>query len=204
MQRISFWKRALLVFLVGVQLETPEVSRAESRRPGKSLSPSRDHTLDTDSTYRIDVSGRLTEPLTTNLYDPLTIARLKRMQEMVAPQINIDDVDVEQTRSITEDALAIQSGRSAVRLIERSELQPLYRSIKDEFSAIQDALRFGVQQTPNGVSFTRKRKGRRLVELQVQFDPKTVLEPQLKIGDAVRFRYDFDQGEAIMEFQCAF
>ncbi len=146
----------------------------------------------------------LRDSLYTELYDPLTIARLRRMQDEAKPQVGRDDYDADKTRDVAESAFAIQSGKTFVKVISKSDLRNVYQDVKRGFERVQSVFRYSVQSTGESMTFTRKRTGTRWLEFNVEFSPRTVLEPQLRIADVVRFRYDYSEQRPMLEYQFAF
>lgn len=140
----------------------------------------------------------------TDLYDPITIQSLKTLRDEAIPSYNPGDADPGLVRRVAEKALAIQSGRSVSRLIAGSELRGAYLGLMDEIKALQDVFRYSVQSTGDEVVIAREKKGRRLVELSLEFNLKQGVDPQIRFGDSVRFRYDYISKTPLLEYGFSF
>ena len=51
----------------------------------------------------------------------------------------------------------------------------------------------------HALALTRKRVGRKLLELNMEFNVKRGLDPQIRIGDTLRFRYDYLYDRTMLE-----
>lgn len=140
----------------------------------------------------------------SNLYDPLTIATLKRLREDAQPFYNPRDVDPDRTRRIGEKALAIQSGRSLAEVLDHSELQPVFFSIKQEMEGIKRLFGFSLQNVGHGYAVSRDPRGKKLVEFGIEFNLKRGIDPQIRLGEKFRLRYDFVDQRPIFEFATNF
>jgi hypothetical protein len=168
---------------------------------GRTLKGSREFD---SSTYNLNLSStvdRLIDFSTdTDLYDPLTIQRLRAMQEEAQPRTNPTDIDPYLTRRVAERALAIQSGRTIGSVLEKSELRSTFREIKSTMSSIQSWFRYSIQDRGNGLTISKRAKGKKLVELNVDLNLKEGLTPHLRIGDSVRFRMDDSYKTPMLEY----
>lgn len=150
------------------------------------------------------IDKMLSQGSDTDLYDPMTIENLKRLKEEAQPQLNPDDIDPLRTRTVVEQALALQSGQSVINLIKTSDLRETYLAIKRGFLNFQDAVRYKVQRDSSGFQVSREKKGKSLIEFNVEFNAHTVLDPQLRIGEVVRFRYDYGDKAPVLEYHYQF
>lgn len=136
----------------------------------------------------------------TDLYDPLTVQRLRAMQEEAQPRTNSTDLDPELTRRVAERALAIQSGRTVAQVLEKSELRSAFRELRSQIRSFQDLFRYSLQQEPDGLTVSRQSTGKKLLELNVDLNLKNGLYPSIRIGDAVRFRLADDYRTPMLEY----
>ena len=198
---------ATLLMIVISSLTSVNSAHADdlSRAPvGKSLrtTPSKDPLYDLNLSSTLD--RMLGETSTSDIHDPLTISSLKRLQERALPSWRPDDIDPEQTRNVAERALAFQSGRTIHDLLRNSELKGVYRSIRQAFSDFQDTFRYSVQKGDTGYTVSQAKKGSKLMEFNLEINPKQGLDPQVRIGDNTRFRYDFSSQAPMLEYGFSF
>lgn len=146
----------------------------------------------------------LNQTASTELYDSFTIATLKRMQAEADPDWDPAGLDAELTRQVAERAFSIQAGRSLVNIVRKSDLRDLYREVIRNFSAVQDALRLTVRNNGGSFSFKKRGAGKKILELGVEFNLRRGLDPQLKIGNTMRFRYDYDASMPLLEYGFSF
>lgn len=160
--------------------------------------------LNNNEALEFSFDGQVDEIITTSadttLYDPLTIEHLKRLKEQAQPFWNPDDIDPEKTRRVVEKALALQTTTSVSRLVKKSELQDTYRHLYRSFKRFKDTFRYSLQSGSNGLSISNRPEGQNLVEFNMEFNAKHGLDPQLRIGDAVRFRYDYVERRPLLEY----
>lgn len=142
----------------------------------------------------------LNDTASTDLYDPLTIQTLKRLKEDARPAWDGDDEDVDKTRRVVERALAIQSGRNISSTLEQSELRSTYRAIKQGLKNFQNNFRYSLQTTGKSMEVSKEKKGKKLLELNVELNLKQGLDPQLKMGEHLRFRYDYTSQRPLLEY----
>lgn len=202
------WKFCL-VFLVISGLR-PEVVVSQGQ-PGRGPLQ---RNLDTTETvgalgaYEFNLGSTLDKILEgtadTDPYDAVTISNLRRLKEDAQPENYPDDLDPYRTRRIVEKALAIQSGNSISRLIQQSELRPLYRAIKQEFFKIREHLKFSLQSGSDGLIVSRKPRGQKLLELNLELNLKQGMDPQIRIGESFKFRYDYVDKVPVLEYGFAF
>ncbi len=146
----------------------------------------------------------LTDSASTDIYDPITLQALKRLRDEAVPRYNPLDVEPELSRRVAEKALAIQSGRSLSKLVHSSEIRGAYLSALDSLRSIQDMFRYSVQDTGESITVTKKRKGKRILELSMEFNLKQGIDPQIRVGESVRFRYDYLEQAPLLEYTFSF
>lgn len=196
----------LLLILFFIVPLAAEAQRPKRQVPKRSLLTN--EVLAEQDVYQFElgqgVNSIIRDSVQTNLYDPITIANLRRMKEEAGAQVNQDDIDPDLTRRVGEKALAIQSGRTLLNTIRNSDLRETYEAVKQSFESVRNSIRYSVQKEGGSYTVSKKRRGARLLELDVEFSPRRVLEPHLRIGDAVRFRYDYEERAPVLEYQVAF
>lgn len=136
----------------------------------------------------------------TNLYDPLTVMRLRMLKEQAQPGTNIDDIDPEETRNVVQKAFAIQTTTSMMNLIEGSELRDSFRSIERGFKEFTSLFKYSIQDTGDSYSISKKSEGKKLLELNMNFSLSKGADPQFHIGECFRFRYDWQESQTMFEY----
>ena len=136
----------------------------------------------------------------TDLFDPYTLAELRAMKEISQPRVNSDDIDPEKTRFVVEKALAIQTANSIIPVIQRSDLRDGFYMVRDSMQQITDLFRYSLQHNGDNFSVSRHSKGKKLMELDLHISPKQGFDPQLRIGESVRFRYDWLAHRTMLEY----
>jgi hypothetical protein len=140
----------------------------------------------------------------TDLYDPLTIARLRELQEDAEPPWKPDDVDPYKTRRVVEKAFAIQSARTISRVLQKSELAPAYRAFLRGVKSVQDFCRYSVQDTGEDITVAKETRGDKLLEFNMQFNLKQGVDPQIRVGDSFRLRWDYSASRTLFEYSLDF
>lgn len=182
---------------------SPRDAAADDQKAGPAVKSFRDGAAAHTNPYGFTVDSAfdiLNDTASTDLYDPITISTLRRLKEDAQPAWDGDDIDPEKTRRVVERAFAIQSGRNLSSTIEKSELKPLYQDIKDGLKEVQDTFRYSVQSNGDSLAVSRKKKGEKLLELNVELSLKQGLDPQFKLGENVRFRYDYSNQRPLLEY----
>ncbi len=136
----------------------------------------------------------------TNLYDPITIGQLRLLKEDAQPSWEPDDIDPYKTRRVVQKAFAIQFGRSISRQIMQSDLRETYRYSLQAYKRLQEVFRYSLQSDGESLAVSRLPKGRKLLELNMEFNVKQGFDPQIRIGDSLRFRYDYVYDRTLLEF----
>ena len=202
-----FWGALALLLLVTVICgpvvsisgadELPRAPVPKGYRGGTStLSDPAVYGFDFSETFDRAFSGTSTG----DIYDPLTMSMLRRMADDAQPPDNPRDVDPTKSRQLVERVFAIQSSRNLAALLNRSELRPFYNEVRSTFKAFQDRFRYSVQDSSDGLTVSRKKNGRRLLELNLEINPKQGLDPQIRMGEHTRFRYDFLEQRPMLEY----
>jgi len=171
--------------------------RADGQSNPKSLNLSSRPAADP---YEFTVGDILSSTSDTNLYDPLTIQQLRLLKEDAQPSWDPDDIDPDKTRRVVEKAMAIELGRTLAWQIQRSELRDLYNDTSRALKRLQQRFRYSLQSDGNSLSVSRRKQGRKLLELNMEFNVKRGLDPQIRIGDSLRFRYDYLYDRTMLEY----
>lgn len=138
-------------------------------------------------------------------YDARTMQILRNLHADSRPFWEGDhDNEVHRERRATERAFAIQSGRQLSTILNTSELKPIYNDVRSTLSRLQDVVRYSVQSDGSGISVSKKKKGRPLLELNLNFNLKQGLDPQIKMGENLYFRYDWLEGTPLLEYGVRF
>ena len=146
----------------------------------------------------------LTSTSDSSLYDPLTVGQLRMLMEDAQPSWDPSGYDPDKTRRLGEKALAMQLGQSISRQIKESELRDTYNSLMRLYKQIKQSFRYSVQTDGDSFEVSRKKKGRKLLELNVDFNLKHGMDPQLRVGENFRFRYDYLYDRTMLEYGLKF
>ncbi len=141
---------------------------------------------------------------TDSAYDGFTLATLRRMQSEANPQWDPAGINPELSRHMAERVFSIQAGHDMAKALRSSELKDTYRDVVSSLLGLQDALRFTVRSTGSSIRFDRRARGKKLFELGVEFNFRQVVDPQLRIGHRMRFRYDYAAKRPILEYAFSF
>lgn len=199
---LSALKLALSFLLVNLLWSQVNVALAQSNRLGifaKSLK-----TQDSDHTYQFNLSSEIKELIQnsadTDLYDPITIANLRQLKELAEPRWNEDDIDPDRTRRVVQKALAIETARTIIPAIRRSDLGPVLTMFERGLSNFEGLFRYSVQDTGKSFVVSKGSKGEKLIELSPKFSLAKGLDPQLKVGRSFRVRWDYLHSGAMLEY----
>ena len=137
-------------------------------------------------------------------YSPFSLAQLRLLKEVAQPSYNPNDYDPDLTGRVVSKMFAIQSGRAVSDAIQRSELQQTYRAALRGIKTVQERFRYSVQHTGRSVAVSRRNLGRKLVELNVDFNLRQGVDPQIRFGDHIRLRYDWVNNRSMLEYGVEF
>lgn len=137
-------------------------------------------------------------------YDSNSLHRLQLLHQDAAPLLNPDDFDLDRTRRATTKALMMEGGHSVSMLVHNSELGSIYRSALRSFKRIQSQFRYSIQESHTGYEVAREKRGKKIIELDLQFDIKRGVDPQLTFWDTIHFRYDPIYKRAIIGYDFRF
>lgn len=146
----------------------------------------------------------LSDSTELNLYDPITIATLRRLQEDATPAYDPRDIDPVQMRHVVEKAFAIQAGRSFVNAIKDSELGPLHRELLRSFERLQGLLNFSLSHSHDGLSAGQDPEGHRYFSLNVRMSAREGFDPQIQLSEDLRIRYDLGDKQTMLEYAFGF
>ena len=139
-----------------------------------------------------------------DFYDPLSITRLRMLKQDSQPLHDPDDFDLFRTRRSVGKALAMQTGRALSNLFNTSELGPLYRSTLRTLKNFRQRFRFRLQRSEKGLILGTRNKGKTLLELNLNFDVKRGVDPELTIANTIKFRYDIVYKRSLVEYGFTF
>lgn len=200
---------ALLVLLLALSFdaEAQNRPRPRPRRPApKSIKTA--ITGDDSGAYDLRLGNTLDELMLsstdTRIYDEITISGLERMKEIAQPDSDPQDMDPAKTRHLAEKALAIEAGRRIFALLRESELKGSYNLVRRAFSGFQEFFRYSVQDVEGGLDVQKKTSGKKLVELNLELNTRQGLDPQLSLGENLRFRWDYFEKRPLLEYQADF
>ena len=136
------------------------------------------------------------------LYDPVVIRDLEELKEDAQPYWDPFDIDPIKARHAVQKAFTIQSARTVLPIIKKSELRSSYRSIERGYRYLSDKFKYSVKNDGDGYYFANKSKrhGETLLELNMKMNLSSGLDPLLHFGDSFRLRYDWVKGETLFEY----
>ncbi|NLF25678.1 MAG: hypothetical protein GX589_08505 [Deltaproteobacteria bacterium] len=140
------------------------------------------------------------EPGPPDAYNQLTLANLRLMKEVAQPSHRPDDYDSDLTERVVSKMLTIQSFRSVSALINKSELQQSYRSAIRGVKKLQSRFRYSLQSGKEGLTVSRRKVGKKLIEVNLDFNLHQGVDPQINFGKYFRVRYDFINNRSILEY----
>ncbi|MDC0357342.1 hypothetical protein OAO01_00870 [Oligoflexia bacterium] len=198
----SYFTFTLAALIFTTSLLLPISAYSQKRPVKKNLNDSFESvdasTYDFSFTSAFDsIIGSSTD---TDLYEPLTIGNLRRLKDRAQPAWNPDDIDPYRTRRVVEKAFAIQTGRNLNKLLIRSELRDVYREIKQGLVSFRNLFRYSLQTDGSSYQVSKKNVGKKLLELNLEFNAHQGVDPQIKIGELIRFRYDYVQKRPLLEY----
>lgn len=202
--RIVILVLATLSFVVSAPSRA-EAETGERATLGKTLT----YSLEPSSSalkdpYRLDLAGTLNRIVNftadTNLFDPFTVAELERAASEASPRYDGWD-DADKLRQVTERAFGLTAAQNIVRALETSDLRPTYLALKDSMRTVQRSVNYSVQTNGDEIAVGRAVKGRKLVELEIEFNARRLIDPHIKIGKHLRVRYDPDNSGPMLEYE---
>jgi hypothetical protein len=123
----------------------------------------------------------------------------------VTGSFDFADLDESKTRSFTQKLIFFQVADSVTNFVKGSKLEEVYKEFVDKLKAASDATTVQVGQTGSGdLKLVRNHSSGQLIEFKLHASMKNGIEPQLKLTDAVRFRYDVLDNDALLEYRVDF
>lgn len=153
---------------------------------------------------RAELDGLVINPSDLYLYDRLELAELRRLKDIAVPRSDLEEPEHEELRRVTERALSMQTARTFVRLLQRSDIKDEYEAFQQQLKNLNETFRYSVQDSGSGLVISRTSKGKKLVEFKLQFNLRHVAEPNLTIGDNFRLRYDMRNRRPVAEYAINF
>ncbi|MCO6430437.1 MAG: hypothetical protein J5J00_06200 [Deltaproteobacteria bacterium] len=199
----------LLPFLYGILACSILASWAEAQSgPNKrdvfissSRAMSSDHLLTSNTTFEDVVSFDIQD---FHRYDRRSIKLFERLIEVSQPRWNPRDADPDQDERAAHRAFTVQAGRGASILVKGSELYPAFLSVKRGLDDIRDSVRFSVQADEASLVVSKERRGHKILEFNLEFNVSQGLDPRIRIGELVTFRYDLIDRMSILEYELDF
>jgi len=158
-------------------------------------------------TYDSSASSNLSDLIAEgapDAYNPLTLANLRLMKEVAQPKHRPEDYDSDLSERIVSKMLTIQTSRSLSTLIQQSELRQSYISAIRTIKRIQERFRYSLQNKGDALTLSRQNEGRKIMELNLDFNLRQGVDPQINFGKYFRMRYDFIANRSMLEFGLEF
>lgn len=206
--RVFFRCGLLLTFaLCSVIAYLPDVADAQPRkriRISRLNNATRSLTNTRQTSYAVETGTGFDEffvgSVDSTLFDSFTLMQLRGMKEEAQPSFNREDYDEDVLRYVVQKSFVIQSAGSITPVINRSDLRPAFQAIRRGLKQVTDTVRYSLQTDGNSLRVDNKPRGKKLLELELRITPKQGFDPQLRIGDYVRFRYDWREKTNLCEF----
>ncbi len=135
----------------------------------------------------------------SDLYDSITVMNFRRLKEQADPYWDGDEADPIRSRRAAEKGLAMQTATSLSNVLKKSELRDTYFQLREAFRDLQNTFRYSVQSDGESLTVSRSSKGKKWLELQMEFNAKRGVDPQIRLGDHLRLRYDFIESRPLLE-----
>jgi len=127
--------------------------------------------------------------------------QLRDLKERAEPWWDPEDgADQDETQRVAEKAIAIQGSTSLLYLLKRSDLRNSYKDFARNFTKFTDYFRYSLQDTGEGLDFSRNKKGEELIEFSLKFSVNRGADPQIYLGESVRLRYDWAEQHTMLEY----
>lgn len=137
-------------------------------------------------------------------YHPLTIRELRLLQENSQPYWGNEEAEKERVERATQKAFAIQSAHHLSFVLKDSELRHVYRDIQDSLKSIRNYFKYSLQSDGSTMKLSRTVEGQKILELNLEFNLKQGVDPQLRIGEYMRLRYDYAYDGTFLEYAVDF
>jgi len=201
-------KGYLLFFLVNLLFSFSQNLLAQG--PNKKIYSSREASGSGtyDFSFQSSLDTFISENYDSSKYDPITISQMARLKQQAVPYWHPenynDDYDVDITKRVTEKALVIQSAHHISGLLSHSELQQTFHAMQRWFKSVKDQFNYSVQTNGEGYNISRSVHGEKLLELDIEFNLKQGVDPQIRVGKYMRFRYDYTYNVTFLEYTLNF
>jgi hypothetical protein len=188
--------------------QTPRNRPRSPRPPGKSLSRGgSSSSVQAEDPFRFDLDSAvevLSDSTEIDLYDPLTLATLKRLKADATPPYDPYDIDPVRTRHVVEKALAIQAGKTMANLLRTSDLRDFHRLVLKNLDFLQGLLTFSVSRGHDGLNAGHTPDGESLFAFNLRMSVRDGFDPQIRLSDSLRFRYDLGERQTLLEYGIGF
>lgn len=195
-------KITLLIFVIsGLNLLLAEAKAERNKNP---RSPNTRALIDNSDSYDYSASdalgGIIENSANTDLYDPITLGELRILKERAQPSTSKDDIDPDEIRYIGEKALAIQSSTTLLPLIRNSEIGFALSSLESGYLYISQFFRVKLNHTGERLIISREDDSLTLIELNIKMSISNGLDPQLRLSENIRMRYDWKKAIGFIEY----
>ena len=140
----------------------------------------------------------------SNTFDPRSTWIMKSLTDITQPFWNPEDVDYKRNNRAVMKASTILGGKQASVLISGSELKGTFRDIKQGLNEFKAIFNYSIQSDGTHTYLSKDQKGDKLLELSMEINLSQGLDPNIKLGDHVRFRYDYVNKTPLLEFGLSF
>jgi hypothetical protein len=192
--------RICLLLAVVFSLLTERPALAQSSRPTfgrKQVNSGTDTSTQGNFTFNSTLDELIDDSST---YDPHTLWVMESMTDITQPFWDPYDVDYSRNNRAVTKVATIQGGRSLSALIKGSELKSTFDSLKRGLDDVKSVFNYSIQSDGKNTYLSKDKKGTKILELSMEFNLSQGMDPNIKIGDHVRFRYDYVNSRPLIEF----
>ncbi|MCB0353850.1 MAG: hypothetical protein KDD64_10010 [Bdellovibrionales bacterium] len=167
-----------------------------------------DREITSTTPYRLSLESSVTDIFNSSssetLYDELTLQQLRLLKERALPIWKSDDADPVRMQRVTEKALSMRLLESVSNQLMESDLRDSFEALRSYFRSLNDFLRYSVQSDGDSLSVTSKNRGKKWIEFRPEINLRQGIDPQIRIGERLRFRYDYLDKRPYLEFSLDF
>ena len=136
--------------------------------------------------------------------DPNTLWMMKGLTDVTQPFWDPYDVDYTRNDRAVQKAFTVQSGKYLSSVVKNSELKSTFVYLKQTLDDVKSIFRYSIQSDGTNTYISREQKGKKILELSMEFNLSQGLDPNVKLGENLRFRYDYVNKRPLFEFGFSF
>lgn len=138
---------------------------------------------------------------TRSLFDEYYVGNISRIAEQASISDRPEDFDEEQASKAGQRALTMRISDSIHRNLLTSDLRPYYKSTVKEVIRLRKKINYSLQSNGAALSVSNKRKGKKLLEFDLEPNLKSVASPILRILNIGQIKVDPADQSVMYEFR---